>query len=158
MRVLSFNGATAEGVSTLSAILAGGGAAREALLLVILTPVDRLVQAHPLSMFLLYIDDLGVHSRGKDEETVAKCTVEMSEHVIEILEREVGPDDLPRATRVCWRWRQDGVFGVKREIESGFEVKALEEGFSRAREGQAVGRGLRAKLCQKSEASTEETI
>ena len=65
VRVLCFNGATTDGVYTLSAILAGGGAAQEALLLVLLTPVDRLVEAHPMSMFLLYVDDLGVHSAGE---------------------------------------------------------------------------------------------
>ena len=66
------------------------GAWPKALLLVLLTLVDKLVEAHPLSAFLLYVDDLGAHSRGKDEATVAKCTLEMSQHVVEILEGELG--------------------------------------------------------------------
>ena len=66
------------------------GSAQEALLLVLPNMVDRLVKEHPLTIFVLYVDDLGAHSRGEKEEIVAKCTDEMSRHAIEMLEGELG--------------------------------------------------------------------
>jgi ribonuclease HI len=67
-RRLILNGAVSEAVSTLSAILAGGGYATDALFVVLVGPCDELVIEHPAASLCLFIDDLTVHATGAQEE------------------------------------------------------------------------------------------
>ena len=90
-RHLIFNRAVAQPVLTLSAILAGAGAAQDALLLVLMGPVDELVaMSQAMTSFILYVDDLGAHTRGGSEQAVADQSCRVADLTIQILEEGLG--------------------------------------------------------------------
>ena len=90
-RHLIFNGAVAQPVLTLSAILAGAGAAQDASLLVLLGLVDELVaRCHAMASFILYVDDLGAHTRGRNAQMVADQSCRVADLTIQILEDRLG--------------------------------------------------------------------
>ena len=62
-RTLSYHGAVAEGVETLSAILASSALAQDGFVVVVMKVVDRARTMHPLVGFVLYVDDLSAHAR-----------------------------------------------------------------------------------------------
>ena len=70
-RMLSWKGAVAEEVHTLSAILAGGSFATDALYIVLIWPCDELVFENPRADLCLFVDDLTLHVEGDKEEQVA---------------------------------------------------------------------------------------
>ena len=65
-RALTFRGALAHGIDTLSAILAGSVFTMDALAIVIIGVVGKIVLAHPGISFVLYVDDLTTHARQKN--------------------------------------------------------------------------------------------
>ena len=90
-RHLIFNRAVAQPVLTLSAILAGAGAAQDALLLVLMGLVDELVaMSQAMASFILYVDDLGAHTRGGSEQAVADQSCRVADLTIQILEEGLG--------------------------------------------------------------------
>ena len=70
-RMLSLNGAVAEAVHTLSAILAGGSFATDALFTVLVFPCDELLAEHPQANICLFIDDLTLHVTGSEGEVAS---------------------------------------------------------------------------------------
>jgi ribonuclease HI len=67
-RRLVLSGAVSEAVNTLSAILAGGGYATDALFVVLVQPCDELILEHPSASLCFFIDDLTVHVTGAEAE------------------------------------------------------------------------------------------
>ena len=67
-RLLSLSGAVSEAVHTLSAILAGGSFATDALFVVLVLPCDELVLEHPGADLCLFVDDLTIHVVGMENE------------------------------------------------------------------------------------------
>ena len=90
-RHLVFNGAAADPVQTLSAILAGAGAALDALLLVLMGPMDELEKmGGTMTALVLYVDDLGAHTRGESEKMVAEQSCKVVDLAIHLFEEELG--------------------------------------------------------------------
>ena len=79
-------GAAADPVKTLSAILAGAGPAQDALLLVLMGPVDELARSHTLTAFVLYVDDLGAHTRGGSEKEIVDQSERVVDHMTDLIE------------------------------------------------------------------------
>ena len=63
-RRLILSGAVSEAVLTLSAILAGGSFATDALLVVLIGPCDELALEYPSADLCLFVDDLTIHVTG----------------------------------------------------------------------------------------------
>ena len=105
-RRLSFQGAVSEAVYSLSAILAGGGFAQLALLLVLLRPLDRMVFQYtgcPIS-FCLYVDDIALHATGASQQVLDLLSAATSE-IVQILEDDLAMKVSRRST---WATHGDG--------------------------------------------------
>ena len=90
-RHLIFNNASADPVQTISAISAGAGAALDALLLVPMGPIDELTKmSGTMAAFVLYVDDLGAHTRGSNERMVAEQSGKVVDLAIQLFEGELG--------------------------------------------------------------------
>ena len=70
VRRLMLSGAVADGVSTLSAVLAGGGFATDALFIVLVRPCDELLVEPSVGnlSICLFVDDLTLHVTGSERE------------------------------------------------------------------------------------------
>ena len=104
-RRLSYKGAAAEPVHTLTATLAGGGFAQLSFLLVLIRPIDRLVahfRGRPVT-FCIYVDDIAVHSTG----TVGQVRSALSTAAGMIVDSQEGGLEM----RDSWRdqWAPTGV-------------------------------------------------
>ena len=71
-RHLVFKGAVADGVDTLSAILAGSAFALDGLATLMTSLLDKMVAAHCRIDFVLYVDDLSAHAREDTPGEVAR--------------------------------------------------------------------------------------
>ena len=65
VRFLSFGGAFADGIHTLSAILAGGSFATDLLFIVLVGPCDTLAASLKTGDLCLFVDDLTLHTWGQ---------------------------------------------------------------------------------------------
>ena len=88
-RRLMLDGAISEPVKTLSAILAGGGFATDAMFITLVKPCDTLAADMPESELCLFVDDMTVHVVGGEEEVKVRLshTIDRS---IDLLEEGLG--------------------------------------------------------------------
>ena len=82
------DGAVSEPVSTLSAILAGGGFATDAMFIMLVKPCDTLARELPDAEMCLFVDDLAVHIVGEESRVVGQLSLAM-DRSIEILEGDM---------------------------------------------------------------------
>ena len=105
-RRLCYHKAVTDPVYTLSAILAGGGFAQVALLLVLVHPLELLARkqvGRTLTMTLcFYVDDIAIHCIGGQEEVV-QCMAQATEQLVDHLEGQL----LMQVSR-RERWASDG--------------------------------------------------
>ena len=87
-RRLKCNGIYSDEFHTLSAILAGGGYATDALFLVLADPCDALLRRFPGTDICLFVDDLTIHARGTEGE-VASLLPAATDWCIQTLEEEL---------------------------------------------------------------------
>ena len=98
-RRLTYQRAVSEPTHTLSAVLAGGGFAQVALLLVLLDPLDQVQAAYPLYLTVcLYVDDIAFHVVG-NHIIVAAVLAAATDMLVRILE-----DDLSMKVSRRERW------------------------------------------------------
>ena len=90
IRHLMFKGAVAEGVETLSAILAGSAFALDALAALMTSLLDELAVIHPRIDFVLFVDDLSTHAREDTAEEVARVLEAGARDIIETIEGKWG--------------------------------------------------------------------
>ena len=90
VRTLVYRGALADGIETLSAILAGSVFAMDALAMVLTGAVGRIILTLPNISVVLYVDDPTAHAREDSAEEVASVLDECTGLVIEALEDELG--------------------------------------------------------------------
>ena len=87
-RRLKCGGAYSEEFNTLSAVLAGGGYATDALFLVLVEPCDTLLRTFPQADICLFVDDLTIHVRGSDT-SVARDLPAATDWCIDAFENEL---------------------------------------------------------------------
>ncbi len=76
-------------VDSLSAILAGSGFASDMMFLVLVKPMDTLMVEYPCLDIFVIADDVKLGVKGRDEDWVAKTTVDISNRCIGLLEDEL---------------------------------------------------------------------
>ena len=101
-RLLTLGRAVADAVHTLSAILAGGNFATDALFVVLVCPCDGLVLEHPGADLCLFVDDLTIHATGEGDQQ----GVDMQAAVSSCIEKLEGVLEL-RVSRARRRWTLD---------------------------------------------------
>ena len=102
-RPLHSQGAISEPTLTLFAVLAEGGFAQVALLLVLIDPIDRIQVTYSVGVTVcLYVDDIGVHAIGH-EEAVAVTITACTDDLIQCLE-----DDLDMKVSRRQQWSNTG--------------------------------------------------
>ncbi len=89
-RRLKYRGAVSRPVDTVTAILAGSGAATDLLYLVLLDPVDRLIAKHSRLRVFMVADDLTLRVEGGDEGEVAEYIDGVTRDCVEELEGQLG--------------------------------------------------------------------
>ena len=87
-RRLSISGAVSDAVATLSAVLAGGTFATDALYMVMIMPCDRLIEEDPTIELCLFVDDLTLQVID-EERFVATKLQRVTSRCIELLEDEL---------------------------------------------------------------------
>ena len=88
-RRLVLAGACSDPVHTLSAILAGGSFATDAMFIVLMGPCDQLLVEHPQASLCLFVDDLTIHVQAANEAVVAILLQEATDSCIALLEGEI---------------------------------------------------------------------
>ena len=89
VRRLMLDGAVSTPVATVSAILAGGGFATDAMFIVLVKPCDTLARELPSSILCLFVDDLTIHVVGNANAVKAQLA-EAIELSINMLEDDMG--------------------------------------------------------------------
>ena len=90
-RVLVYNGALSDATLALSAILAGGSFATDALYLVLMGPCDKLCRMHPAVSLCLFVDDLKIGVTGSEGEVaevlpaVLRDCIELFENTLHVI-------------------------------------------------------------------------
>ena len=96
-RRLSYQGAVSDSTDTLSALLAGGGFAQDALFLVLLDPLDRMHVQYSTGVTLCeYVDDIAIHVVGSPNfvaSTLAMCTDDLVKTLEDTLGMKVSRRD-----------------------------------------------------------------
>ena len=99
-RRLCYQGAVSAPVDTKTAILAGGGFAQLALLLVLLDPLDEIhaIFSGRSVNLCAYVDDIALHAVGTERE-ICSSLVQATDHLVSILE---GGLDMQVSRREAW--------------------------------------------------------
>ena len=99
-RRLCYQGAVSAPVDTKTAILAGGGFAQLALLLVLLDPLDEIhaIFSGRSVNLCAYVDDIALHAVGTETE-ICSGLVQATDHLVSILE---GGLDMQVSRREAW--------------------------------------------------------